>query len=78
MIKARWRPAVGVVNTTFDLLVLIFTIVLLTDKFIHIGFRVNFDYFLAIILIFGFFSILLGLLTSESHQGATHPRPSQL
>ncbi len=64
MIKARWRPAIGVVKITFDLLVLIFSMMLITNKFSHIGLRVNFYHFLAIILIFGFFLILLQLAGS--------------
>ena len=67
MLKSRYELVAGVVNTTFDLLAVIFVIVLLINKSHHrlIGPHVNLDYFLAYILLFGFFSILLRLVSRE-------------
>ena len=61
MIKATWE----IVNKTFDLLVVIFTLIILTDKFRPYSIGVSLDYFLYVILIFGFFSILLRSLSGE-------------
>ena len=65
MIKTRWGPVTEIVNTTFNMLVVIFTVALIANKFSHqsIALHVSLDYFLGIILIFGLLSILLYLIT---------------
>ena len=53
--RARVRE---VADTAFVLLVMLLTLVLLLDRFLHIRQYVNMDYMLAIILVIGIFSIL--------------------
>ena len=59
MIKPKWVRVREISDTTFLFLVVALTFILLVDRFADVHQFVNMDYLLAIILLIGFFSILL-------------------
>ena len=76
MTKARWEHVVELLDTTFNLLLVAFTLVLLTNKFSHgsIALYVNLHYFIAIIAILGFSSILMRVRSRERQDEAPPPQ----
>ena len=67
MISVSREHATGLLNTTLDFLIIIFTLVLLANQFVHqsIALYINLDYFLAIIAVFGCSSIVLRRLNNR-------------
>ena len=59
MIKLKSSRVREVADTTFIFLVILLTFILLLGRFVDVQQYVNMDYLLVIILLIGFFSILL-------------------
>ena len=59
MIKLKWSWLKETSDTTFIFLIILLTFILLLGRFIDVHQYVNMDYLLVIILLIGFFSILL-------------------
>jgi len=59
MARPKWSWIRETSDTAFVFLVILLTFILLLGRFIDIQQHVNMDYLLAIILLIGFFSILL-------------------
>ena len=59
MIKLKSSRVREVADTTFIFLVIALTFILILGRFVDVHHYLNMDYLLAIILLIGFFSILL-------------------
>jgi len=69
MKRGKWQALLEVVKTSFNLLLVVFTIMLFTDKFIHGSIRlyyIDFDYLLAAVLLLGAILIPLQLLANDT------------